>query len=65
LFDAFGSNIRVDVLNNKIVRILPRINKQINDCWISDKVRFSYDAYKLQRLLFPMFKSDSSYKKIT
>lgn len=32
LFDAFGSNIRVDVLNNKIVRILPKINKQINDC---------------------------------
>lgn len=60
LFDAFGSNIRVDVLNNKIVRILPKVNKQINDCWISDKVRFSYDSYKLQRLMFPLLKSDSS-----
>ncbi len=65
LFDAFGSNIRVDVLNNKIVRILPRINKKINDCWISDKVRFSYDAYKLQRLLFPLTKVENSFLKTT
>ncbi len=59
LSDAFGSNVRIDVLGNKIVRVLPRINKKINDCWISDKVRFSYDAYKIQRLLFPMLKNVS------
>lgn len=48
--DAFGSNIYICVKNDKLVRILPRENLDINDEWISDKARFAFDGLKYQRL---------------
>lgn len=42
--DGLGSNIKVDVKNNKIVRILPSLNNEINEGWISDKTRFLFDS---------------------
>ncbi|MDA7705382.1 NADH-quinone oxidoreductase subunit NuoG [Rickettsiales bacterium] len=50
IMDATGSNIRIDSRGNEVMRILPRINEQINEEWISDKTRFCYDALKYQRL---------------
>lgn len=50
VLDAVGSNIRVDSKGNKVMRILPRINDEINEEWISDKTRFSYDGLSQQRL---------------
>jgi NADH-quinone oxidoreductase subunit G len=50
IMDATGSNIRIDSRGNEIMRILPRINEEINEEWISDKARFCYDALKYQRL---------------
>jgi NADH dehydrogenase/NADH:ubiquinone oxidoreductase subunit G len=55
-FDTLGSNIRVDTRGSEIMRILPKINNKINDEWISDKVRFSYDGLKQQRLNNPMLR---------
>lgn len=49
-FDPLGSNIRVEVRGVEIMRVLPRVNERINEEWISDKIRFSYDGLKRQRL---------------
>ena len=50
IHDAVGSNIRVDAKGQKVMRILPRLNEDINEEWINDKTRFSYDGLALQRL---------------
>ena len=50
VFDAVGSSIRIDSKSEKILRVLPRINEEINDEWISDKTRFAYDGINNQRI---------------
>ena len=50
VLDAVGSNIRVDYRGLSVMRIQPRINEDINEEWISDKTRYSYDGLKNQRL---------------
>jgi len=50
VMDALGSNIRVDSRGMEVMRILPKANDEINEEWISDKARFSYDGLKNQRL---------------
>ncbi len=50
VFDAIGSSIRVDTLGNSVLRVLPRINEEINEEWISDKTRFAIDGLSRQRL---------------
>ena len=50
VFDAVGSSIRIDSKSDKILRVLPRINEDINDEWISDKTRFAYDGINNQRI---------------
>ncbi len=50
VMDAVGSNIRVDSRGREVMRILPRINEDINEEWISDKTRFVWDGLKSQRL---------------
>ena len=48
--DGVGSNIRVDFKETEVVRVLPRLNDDINEEWLSDKGRFSFDGLKSQRL---------------
>ena len=55
--DAIGSNIRIDYKETEIVRVLPRLNEEINEEWISNKTRFMYDGLKHQRLIRPYIKS--------
>ena len=50
VMDAVGSNIRVDTRGNEVLRILPRINEDVNEEWISDKTRFACDGLRRQRL---------------
>lgn len=50
VLDAVGSNIRIDTRDRNVMRILPRINDDINEEWISDKTRFAYDGLVRQRL---------------
>jgi NADH-quinone oxidoreductase chain G len=57
VFDVLGSFIRVDIKGNEIMRILPKKNDLINEDWISDKIRFSYDGLKFNRLVSPMVRS--------
>jgi NADH dehydrogenase (ubiquinone) Fe-S protein 1 len=65
VFDSLHSNIRVDVRGTKIMRILPRVNSEINEDWITDKVRFSYDAFRRQRLYYPMVRKEISFVKVS
>ncbi|CAH1788598.1 unnamed protein product [Owenia fusiformis] len=57
VMDAVGSNIVVSTRTGEVMRILPRMNDDINEEWISDKTRFAYDGLKRQRLTSPMVKN--------
>ena len=50
LFDSYGSNLSVEVKGKDIMRVIPRLNDTINEDWITDKVRFSYDLNNYNRL---------------
>lgn len=58
VLDALGSNIVVSTRGGEVMRILPKINEEINEEWISDKTRFAYDGLKRQRLTQPMVRDD-------
>ena len=61
--DAIGSNIRVDTYGWEVKRILPRLNEEINEEWISDKTRYSCDGLLKQRLDVPYIKKDNKLVK--
>ncbi len=63
VMDAVGSNIRVDTYNWEVKRILPRLNNEINEEWISDKTRYSCDGLLKQRLDVPYIKKDNRLQK--
>ena len=65
VMDAVGSNIRVDTYGWEVKRVLPRINEDINEEWISDKTRYSCDGLKYQRLDSPFIKEGNKFKKIS
>ena len=50
VMDALGSNIRVDARGSEVMRVLPRLNEDVNEEWISDKTRFACDGLRRQRL---------------
>ncbi len=50
VMDALGSSIRVDTRGREVMRIMPRVNEDVNEEWISDKSRFIWDGLKTQRL---------------
>ena len=50
VFDAMGSSIRVDTRGKSVLRVLPRLNDEVNEEWISDKSRFAIDGLSKQRL---------------
>eukprot|EP00218_Dolichomastix_sp_CCMP3274_P015757 CAMPEP_0170143146 /NCGR_PEP_ID=MMETSP0033_2-20121228/9449_1 /TAXON_ID=195969 /ORGANISM="Dolichomastix tenuilepis, Strain CCMP3274" /LENGTH=709 /DNA_ID=CAMNT_0010379573 /DNA_START=28 /DNA_END=2157 /DNA_ORIENTATION=- len=56
--DALGANIRVDTRGTEVMRVVPRLNEEVNEEWISDKARFAYDGLKRQRLNMPLVKKD-------
>ena len=61
ILDSLGTNIRIDTRDLNIMRILPRINEELNQEWISDKTRFSFDAFFLQRIQSPAVIITSNY----
>jgi NADH-quinone oxidoreductase subunit G len=63
--DSLGTNLTVQVKNNRVMRVLPRENEEINECWISDKDRFSYEAVNsAERLLKPMVRVDGALREV-
>jgi NADH-quinone oxidoreductase subunit G len=63
VMDAVGSNIRVDTNGWEVKRILPRINENINEEWISDKTRYACDGLLKQRLDTPFIRIDGKLQK--
>jgi NADH dehydrogenase (ubiquinone) Fe-S protein 1 len=53
--DSVGSNIKVNVKETDILRVLPVVNESLNEEWISDKTRFSFDGLKTRRIGQPLF----------
>ena len=58
VMDAVGSNIRVDARGSEVMRVLPRLNEDVNEEWISDKTRFACDGLRRQRLDRPYVRKD-------
>ena len=63
VMDAIGSNIRVDTYGWEVKRILPLINEDINEEWISDKTRYACDGLLNQRLDTPYIKYSGKFEK--
>lgn len=65
VLDALGSNIRIDSRGLEVMRILPRLNDDINEEWINDKSRFACDGLKTQRLTTPLIRRDGKFVPAT
>jgi NADH-quinone oxidoreductase subunit G len=63
VMDAIGSNIRIDTYGWEVKRILPRVNEDINEEWISDKTRYACDGLLNQRLDTPYVKYNGKFEK--
>ncbi|MDC0418061.1 NADH-quinone oxidoreductase subunit NuoG [Pelagibacteraceae bacterium] len=63
VMDAVGSNIRIDTYGWEVKRVLPRLNNEINEEWISDKTRYACDGLLKQRLDVPYIKKDNKLVK--
>ena len=58
VFDALGTNIRIDSRGHEVLRILPRLNEAVNEEWLADKARFACDGLGRQRLDRPYLRRD-------
>ena len=62
VMDALGSNIRVDARGDAVLRVLPRVNEEINEEWISDKTRYAEDGLSRQRLDRPYIRENGKLR---
>ena len=63
--DALGANLIVQIKHNKVMRVLPLENEEVNECWLSDKDRFSYEALDSEeRLTRPMIKHGGRWHEV-
>ena len=63
--DSTGSNLIVQVKNNAVLRVVPLENEDVNECWIADRDRFSYEALNgIDRLTAPMLKQGGAWKSV-
>lgn len=63
--DSVGANLVIQVKHDDVMRVLPRENEEVNECWISDKERFAYQALNSdQRLLKPMVKQGGEWREV-
>jgi NADH-quinone oxidoreductase subunit G len=63
--DSVGANLIVQVKNQRVMRVLPLENEDVNEQWLSDRDRFSYEGlYAADRLLRPMIKQDNQWREV-
>ena len=63
--DSSGANLIVQVKNNQVMRVVPLENEDVNECWIADRDRFSYEALNsTERLTQPMLKQGGEWKTV-
>jgi NADH-quinone oxidoreductase subunit G len=64
--DGLGSNLIIQTKHDKVVRVLPLENESINECWLSDRDRFSYEGLNSSdRLTRPMVKQDGKWQEVS
>ncbi|KAL2292604.1 hypothetical protein FJTKL_09549 [Diaporthe vaccinii] len=62
VLDGLGSNVRVDSRGLEVMRVVPRVNDDVNEEWINDKSRFACDGLKTQRLTLPLVRRDGKFE---
>lgn len=62
VLDGLGSSIRVDSRGLEVMRVLPRLNDDVNEEWINDKTRFACDGLKTQRLTMPLVRREGKFE---
>ncbi len=63
--DCVGANIDIEVLRNKVMRVLPRANEAVNEIWLADRDRFSYEAVNGDdRLTLPLIKTEGQWRTV-
>ena len=63
--DSTGANLIVQVKNNRVMRVVPLENEEVNECWIADRDRFSYEALNgPERLTQPMLKQGGQWRQV-
>ncbi len=63
--DGVGANLAVHIKQDRVKRVLPRENEAVNECWLADRDRFSYEALNSdQRLTTPMLKQDGQWRAV-
>jgi NADH-quinone oxidoreductase subunit G len=65
VLDAVGTNIRIDARGTEVLRILPRVNEDVNEEWLGDKSRFAIDGLKRRRLDRPWLRENSKLRAAT
>ena len=65
VLDAVGTNVRIDARGTEVLRILPRINEDVNEEWLGDKSRFSIDGLKRRRLDRPWVREGGKLRAAT
>jgi len=65
VFDAVGTNIRLDARSNEVLRVLPRLNEDVNEEWLADKGRYAIDGLTKQRLDRPYVRKDGKLQPAT
>jgi NADH dehydrogenase (ubiquinone) Fe-S protein 1 len=65
VLDGLGSNIRVDSRGMEVMRVIPRLNDDVNEEWINDKSRFACDGLKTQRLTHPLIRRENKFVPAT
>lgn len=62
VLDGLGSNVRVDSRGLEVMRVVPRLNDDVNEEWINDKTRFACDGLKTQRLTLPLVRREGKFE---
>ncbi|KAI5283320.1 NADH dehydrogenase (ubiquinone) 78K chain precursor, 5-prime end, partial [Ascosphaera aggregata] len=65
VLDALGSNVKIDSRGLEVMRVVPRLNDDVNEEWINDKSRFACDGLKTQRLTVPLVRRDKEFAPVT
>lgn len=61
LLDSLHSNMRIDIKGGRILRILPKVNEQLNEDWITDFTRFSYESVQTFRIKYPCLSLNQNF----
>ncbi len=63
--DCVGANLSVQTRQGRVMRVLPRVNEAVNECWLADRDRFSYEALNSdERLQVPMIRRDGKWEEV-